>query len=94
MRTARHLFTVVLGVMMFGCQTNYYYKLTDNFTHKEFYTVLPTPPAELPPSIALTDPETGATTVTTAYTVTPISPDEYEVHRPKYRKDAPADRAQ
>ena len=76
----------ILGICgLAGCQTNYYYKLTDNYTHKDFFTVLPTPPAQLPPSIALTDPETGATTVTTAYTVTPISPEEYEEHRPRYR---------
>jgi hypothetical protein len=66
-----------------GCQT-YFYKFTDNQTDKDFYQALPTPPTKLPVSVALTDPHTGATTVTTSYTVTPITAEEYEANRPRY----------
>jgi hypothetical protein len=77
---------IVLGAMVVlgGCQTNYCYKITDNQTHKDFYEMLPYPPTKFPRTVALTDPETGATTITSEYTVTPISATEYEANRPKY----------
>jgi hypothetical protein len=79
-------FRPILLVSVFfisGCQT-YYYKFTDNQSQKVFYKALSSPPNELPASIALADPNTGAVTVTTAYTATPISAEEYDANRPKY----------
>jgi hypothetical protein len=67
-----------------GCQT-YYYKITDNQTKKDFYKALNLPQTQLPVSVALTDPETGATTVTNSYTVTPITAEDYDAHRPRFK---------
>ncbi len=76
------LFTIGL-LSLSSCQT-YHYRITDNQTGKTFYKTLPTPPYKLPASIALTDPRTGGVTVTTSYTVDPISEAEYDLHRPIY----------
>ncbi len=81
MRKASMCFTLVL---LCGCQT-YFYKFTDNQTHKVFYKELNSPPDRLPSSIALADPETGAVTVTTAYTATPVTAEEYDANRPRYQ---------
>lgn len=74
----RAIFLLTILLPLQGC-VSYYYKITDNQTHKDFYQgPYVFPPNQLPVSIALRDPQTGAITVTNQYTVTPITKQEFQ----------------
>ena len=79
-RLAVAILTVGALLPIGGCA--HYYKITDNQSHHEFYSVQLFPPNQLPASVELYNPETGERCVTTQYSVVPIDKEEYLANQP------------